>query len=153
MIFVGYERGSKAYRAYDPLTGRVTITHEVVFDKSTQWCCTGEDSGNAVDSGDHDDTFTVKYRVLDMGEPRTPPIGGASLGTGFHTPAPESPIPLPKGINEEDLDADHDDAPLRLHLMADVVGAAMPPGYAVRMLGGDDEQLYIANAEEPATLM
>jgi hypothetical protein len=40
MIFVGYERGSKAYRAYDPLTGRVTITHEIVFDKSTQWWCT-----------------------------------------------------------------------------------------------------------------
>jgi hypothetical protein len=26
MIFVGYERGTKAYRAYDPVTKKVTIT-------------------------------------------------------------------------------------------------------------------------------
>jgi transposase InsO family protein len=33
MIFVSYESGSKAYRAYDPTTKHVRVTPEVVFDK------------------------------------------------------------------------------------------------------------------------
>jgi hypothetical protein len=33
MIFVGYDKGSKAFRAYDPITKRVTITHDVIFDE------------------------------------------------------------------------------------------------------------------------
>jgi hypothetical protein len=37
MIFVGYEEGSKAYRAYDPRTHRVHITRDVVFDEVAQW--------------------------------------------------------------------------------------------------------------------
>jgi hypothetical protein len=36
MIFVGYERGTKAYRAYDPVTKKVTITRDVVFDEDAQ---------------------------------------------------------------------------------------------------------------------
>jgi hypothetical protein len=31
MIFVGYESGSKEYGAYDPITKRVHVTHDVVF--------------------------------------------------------------------------------------------------------------------------
>lgn len=34
MIFVGYELETKAYRAYNPATGRVHITRDVVFDES-----------------------------------------------------------------------------------------------------------------------
>jgi hypothetical protein len=34
MIFVGYECRSKAYRAYDPVTKRVTITRDVIFDEA-----------------------------------------------------------------------------------------------------------------------
>jgi hypothetical protein len=37
MVFVGYEPGSKAYRAYDPRTGYVHITHDTVFDELAQW--------------------------------------------------------------------------------------------------------------------
>jgi hypothetical protein len=33
MIFVGYESGSKAYHAYDPITKRVHVTRDVVFDE------------------------------------------------------------------------------------------------------------------------
>jgi hypothetical protein len=33
MIFVGYERGTKAYRAYDPITRRVHITRDAIFDE------------------------------------------------------------------------------------------------------------------------
>jgi hypothetical protein len=37
MIFVGYESGSKAYHAYDPITKRVHVTRDVVFDEQAQW--------------------------------------------------------------------------------------------------------------------
>jgi transposase InsO family protein len=37
MIFVGYEPGSMAYRAYDPVAERVTISRDVVFDEAAQW--------------------------------------------------------------------------------------------------------------------
>jgi hypothetical protein len=33
MIFVGYESGSKAYCAYDPIMKCVHVTRDVVFDK------------------------------------------------------------------------------------------------------------------------
>jgi hypothetical protein len=33
MIFVGYERGTKACKAYDLVTKKVTITRDVVFDE------------------------------------------------------------------------------------------------------------------------
>jgi hypothetical protein len=37
MVFVGYEKGAKAYRAYDPRTGRVHVTWDAVFDELAQW--------------------------------------------------------------------------------------------------------------------
>jgi hypothetical protein len=33
MIFVGYEKGTKVYRAYDPMSKKVHITRDVVFDE------------------------------------------------------------------------------------------------------------------------
>jgi hypothetical protein len=36
-IFVGYEAGSKAYRLYDPLTRRVHVSRDVIFDEAAQW--------------------------------------------------------------------------------------------------------------------
>jgi hypothetical protein len=37
MIFIGYETGSKVYRAYDPIMKRVHVTRDVVFDEQAQW--------------------------------------------------------------------------------------------------------------------
>jgi hypothetical protein len=37
MIFVGYERGTKAYRAYDHVTKRVHVTRDIVFDEQAKW--------------------------------------------------------------------------------------------------------------------
>jgi hypothetical protein len=34
MIFIGYEQCTKAYRAYDPVTDRVHITRDVIFDEA-----------------------------------------------------------------------------------------------------------------------
>jgi hypothetical protein len=37
MIFVGYESGSKVYRAYDPIMKHVHVTRDMVFDEQAQW--------------------------------------------------------------------------------------------------------------------
>jgi hypothetical protein len=34
MVFVGYERGTKAFGMYDPISKRVHISRDVVFDES-----------------------------------------------------------------------------------------------------------------------
>jgi hypothetical protein len=36
MIFIGYESGSKVYRAYNPIMKRVHVTRDVVFDEQAQ---------------------------------------------------------------------------------------------------------------------
>jgi hypothetical protein len=38
MIFIGYEEGSRAYRAYDPLTKKVHVTHDIIFEEGRPWC-------------------------------------------------------------------------------------------------------------------
>jgi hypothetical protein len=37
MIFMGYEAGSMAYHAYDPMTKRIHITRDVVFNEEAKW--------------------------------------------------------------------------------------------------------------------
>jgi hypothetical protein len=37
MIFIRYERGTKGYRVYDPVSQRVCVTRDVVFDEQAQW--------------------------------------------------------------------------------------------------------------------
>jgi hypothetical protein len=34
MVLLGYESGSKAYKVFDPLTQRVHVTRDVVFDEA-----------------------------------------------------------------------------------------------------------------------
>ena len=39
-IFVGYEPGSKAYRVYDPVTQRMHVSRDLVFEEVAQWLWT-----------------------------------------------------------------------------------------------------------------
>jgi hypothetical protein len=59
MIFVGYERGSKAYRAYDPVAKRVHVTRDVVFDEAAQWDWSGGSEASTGANHGGSDTFTV----------------------------------------------------------------------------------------------
>nr|AAX95066.1 retrotransposon protein, putative, unclassified [Oryza sativa Japonica Group]ABA91624.1 retrotransposon protein, putative, unclassified [Oryza sativa Japonica Group] len=158
MIFVGYEPGSKAYRVYDPATRRVHVSRDVVFDKEAQWNWDGEAAAN-VDSG-----FTIEYTTVYHLATAAPtqigtehggaPASPRSPASGSTPPTPplaeEPPVEFvsPPPDVEDDLDADHDDAPLRFHRIDDVLGPATPPGQAVRELS---EELFAVTAEEPAS--
>ena len=62
MIFVGYEKVSKAYRAYDPVAGTVHVTRNVIFDESAQWDWSG---GDETSTGvDHGGEFIVQNRTV-----------------------------------------------------------------------------------------
>jgi hypothetical protein len=37
MVFLGYERGNKAYRLYDPQGWRVVVSRDVIFDEAASW--------------------------------------------------------------------------------------------------------------------
>lgn len=163
MIFVGYEPGSKAYRAYDPVARRVHVSRDVMFDEVAQWNWNGE-------LGAPDDTdFVIEYTSVfqpgtmpvthaDAGELASPITGGSSQAapspvTPCRTPvvraaASEVEFVSPPPGGEDDLNADHDDAPLRHRRLDDLLGPATPPGLAVRDV---QEELMMVSSEEPTS--
>ena len=37
MVLIGYEKGSKSYSVYDPFTGKIHLTRDVIFEESVGW--------------------------------------------------------------------------------------------------------------------
>ena len=37
LVFIGYEKVSKAYRVYDPLAGSINLTKDVIFEEGSGW--------------------------------------------------------------------------------------------------------------------
>ena len=37
MVFIGYEKGRKAYRVYDPFIGNIHLTRDVIFEEGCTW--------------------------------------------------------------------------------------------------------------------
>ena len=48
MILIGYELGTKAYRCFDPISFKVTISKDVIFEESQSWDFS-QQSGQRVD--------------------------------------------------------------------------------------------------------
>jgi hypothetical protein len=177
MIFVGYERGTKAYRAYDPVTGRVHITRDVIFNEEAQWDWSHDEEGGTA-AGNVDDTFTVEFTTRyapgeqeemsgeEAATPGTPLVATSAWRDGPSASPPGTPpaatmtpsastppvhFVTPPPLQGDKLDADHDDdVPLRFREMDDVMGPGSLPGYAVRDLG--DGRLLAVSVEEPASL-
>jgi hypothetical protein len=59
IIFVGYERGTKVYRAYDPVTRKVTVTQDVVFDEDAQWDWSSSEEEDVTRYDQGNDIFIV----------------------------------------------------------------------------------------------
>jgi hypothetical protein len=167
MVFVGYEPGSKAYRAYDPSTRRVHISRDVVFDEAAQWAWSATDHNEPGDFNIEESTpqelpvitttrTTTAYAPASSSASPTP----SSVHASPVGPDPASPSSLatqpqvqfaspPVSGADEHLDADHDDdAPLRFRRLDNVLGQADTPGLAHREL---EERLLLASDAEPAS--
>jgi hypothetical protein len=153
MVFIGYEKGTKGYRVYDLVAKRVHITRDVVFDEGAQWDWSQETDAETVGDGD----FSVEYMVLStIITPEEPtarevsdqliPSPARVLGSPPHSPEEVEEEP---GLGDR-LDADHDDAPLRLRSMQNLVGEADVPGQAVRNV--EQGELFAVSADEPTSL-
>ena len=64
MVFLGYEEGSKAYRLCDPVTGRVTVSRDVVFDEAGAWRWDEEDLAEEEGALGFDGSFVVEQLVI-----------------------------------------------------------------------------------------
>jgi hypothetical protein len=114
-IIIGYEPRTKAYRCYNPI-GKCVI----IFDKAVTWCWGNADSQQQSDG----EPFTIKFNIELVRDffletpslvpsPTPPPVG--------------EPVALVAEIDEEDLDAKHDDTPLKLCAIDSIIGNAAPP--------------------------
>jgi hypothetical protein len=144
MIFVIYESGSKAYHAYDPIMKHVHVTHDVVFDEQAQWDWSS--GGGDGKPGSVNDVFTVEYTTMGL---------AALMADGADEAlTEESPLPAGAGdtevdddVDDENLDADHDDdALLHFRSMSDILTT---PGFTPRALVA--EELHVVSSDEPAS--
>lgn len=156
MIFVDYKNGSKAYRFFDPSTGRVVISRDAMFNEAGEWKWSEQDGVNTASTK----PFTIEYieeyvsgtPIVEQGStpPRTPSPALTAVLVLQAAPPEDTPIQFvsPPSDDELDLDDNHDDAPLRLCAIDSLVGASMPPGLAPRVL---DDELHFTSAEELAS--
>ena len=60
MLFIGYESGTKGYRFFDPSTGRLVVSRDVIFEEHQAWNMKGAEV-NTESSEYETETFTVHY--------------------------------------------------------------------------------------------
>jgi hypothetical protein len=166
-VFLGYEPGSKAYRLYDPVSKRVLVSRDVVFEEAQPWNWSNGGEASTVE-------FTVEYPdyggavqapAAAEGEgPQQPAVSTAAEenSPGLHVAAEEqgeesaTPEPaaeeavelaMPPMVLDPELFDDDDDVEVlhRYRRVSNLLGPdATAPGLA--------ESLFLTSAEEPATV-
>lgn len=162
VVFIGYENGTKAYRVFDPVSRRVHVTRDLVFDEKRSWDWTKEEEEVHGFRRDGDFIIETTTMVIDAPAPPSPDNRGATHGgtpppeppSPPATPAPASPAPAavefatPPPDAEDQLDAKHGDTPVRFRRVDNILDVL--PGLAVRGLA--EEELNMLSAQEPASL-
>jgi hypothetical protein len=132
MVFIGYEPGSKAWRFYNPVTRRVHVSSDAVFEEDRAW------SWNEDEIGD-DEPFRVEYIAAGSAHPAAgdnawpdsplvtpeqnslaePSPGSARMPTRGSEPCTPPVLEAPGAVehvtpptNAPDLDEEADGAPL-----------------------------------------
>ncbi|WVZ82883.1 hypothetical protein U9M48_030091 [Paspalum notatum var. saurae] len=174
MVFVGYEVGTKAWRFYNPVTRRVHVSGDAVFEENRPWDW-GDDKGAG--PGDDDEPFCVEFVTaggtrhqagvapdtpLATPVPPLPAATPSSPATPTCGPEPRTPVTPPAPMassrvqfvtpptGELDLDQDHeDDVPLRFRTMDDLIGLGPAQGLASSVL---TQELLVAIGDEPASV-
>jgi hypothetical protein len=128
MVFIGFEPGAEAWRLYNPVTKRVHVSRDAIFEEDKPWRWDGEDVGNG-------ESFGMEYVqageascTMDMARPHSPAV---SLAPAYREPSVHTPLATPPNASP-DLDAEAEDAPLRFRRVDDVLGPAPGPRLADR---------------------
>jgi transposase InsO family protein len=177
MIFIGYEEGSKAYHAYDPVTEHVHVSRDAIFDEQAQWVW--ETHGDTISANEDQDAFTMEYAIkkqthLEEEEtveesrdeqatgqsedeqsagglsPLTPNVDAGYVSEDENEMQGVEFASPPEGNIDEYLDAYRaEDDPLRFRKIDGLLESTTPPGYATRRLL--DEELHAVSADEPVS--
>jgi hypothetical protein len=154
VVFIGYERGAKAWRFYDPASQCAVMSKDAIFDKPTSWSWEDEEIG----AGENCclEFHTIEFESEGRGVPErivgTLVTSPAMSGPEPTTLAPTaSPLPQPAFVSppsnaEEYLDAD--DVEPRYRTVNNILGIASPPGLAACQLHAE---LHMPIVEEPTT--
>jgi hypothetical protein len=149
MVFMGYEKGSKASRAYDLCTGCVHVTHDAMFGELAQCDWSKEDeAGGDGKPFEFMVTTTTTYREQATDQAELEPIPSSPADSILASPpAPENIVHMKPPGAQPDLNADlNEDAPLRFHRMDNILGPMAVPGLVVRVL---QEELRVVSADVP----
>jgi hypothetical protein len=57
MVMIGYEAGTKAYRAYNPVNKKLVVTRDVLFEEEKSWNWSSAEPVESIS----DEIFTVVY--------------------------------------------------------------------------------------------
>jgi hypothetical protein len=83
MVLIGYSEGAKAYRLFDPATGRVHTSRDAIFDESRGWDWSTKTSNGELATRQ---VFTVKYYIVcaSADDAEGAPPGGAPESPAAH---------------------------------------------------------------------
>jgi hypothetical protein len=161
VVFIGYEKGAKAWRFYNPASGHAIVSRGTIFNEQASW--------NWENSSQDGGGISIEYHTLELGEPQgelvyavgTPTPMPATLSlkaaTPIHatTPPPASPPPQPEFVSpppkaKDYLDANADGIDHRYYRIHDILGAATPPGQVTRQVAAT---LHLQIMDEPNTFI
>ena len=141
-VFIGYAEGAKAYRVFEPVSGRVRISRDVVFDEEHGWDWSSPESGpSAVNSSE----FTVEYVWSEEASEPAPP-SSPLLPDSPRTPAPNSPIGVEGAEGSASTHPQANSAPAALEV------SPPPPSPQIEHatpLEDDDDRLDAYHEDEP----
>jgi hypothetical protein len=83
-VFIGYAEGAKAYRIYDPMSQRVRVSRDVVFDEGRGWDWVSPAAGTSEAVGSE---FTVEFPWAE----ELPEAGSSASPSLSPPPHPASP--------------------------------------------------------------
>ena len=156
-IFIGYAEGTKAYRVFDPTSGRVKTSRDVIFDERCGWNWTTPAAGSsAAASSDFDIEWPAEAEEISASAPTSPsPPRALSSAPGEHerdnadepkTPGAGSTTPAAAVEIGDPVDAWHDDEPLRYRTVANIIGNVSTPPPPPRLFA----EVHRTHAGEPA---
>jgi transposase InsO family protein len=86
MVMIGYEAGSKAYRAYNPMNKKLVVTRDVVFEEEKSWNWGSAEPVQSIS----DEIFTVVYSDSHADDQETASRGVTDSGAGSEDVGPEA---------------------------------------------------------------